>query len=561
MQPSRQGPKAQQEPERPTRAPEPEVTGSSRQRSLDCALLIVAASAALLTVVIFLRGYHSTLYADSWSVLMSYQSSGYRVTAQALFGFHNEHRPLFARIPILLDMWLDGGRSWIPFGTIFLVQAAHAWLLWRIAARQTWFENRYRALIISLAVFCCFYFSQMENFLWAFQTAFVLGPLFATGAVAAVAAQKEAGQKTGKWAAMVVLCSLGAPLCMASGVFVWWLVVAVAIGVRLPWKWIVGYAAAGAVTMAAYLYGYVRPAWHNNPLDAVRKPFEILAYAGRLLGSSWRWWPLELGEALCAGALVLLAIQLIAFVRTGRKNPWEAVPLAVMIFSAGTALLTALGRLSFGMKQAEQSRYQTPALLFWFMAALLMMGILRKYDGRWSVAFAVFGLVSMIWSFAGASKKLVDVQQERVQFEIAGAAWLSGVADVDAMKWMISGDQLPLGAALRERHFGPFSVPPGSELGKPLPIARIQLGSYCEGRFRREASFFETQWPGIRLRGWARRTSDGAPITRFLATTVDRRIVGVGVEGIAFAAVKSASEQIVVFGLPGDGKACAIVTD
>jgi hypothetical protein len=35
-------------------------------------------------------------------------------------------------------------------------------------------------------------------------------------------------------------------------------------------------------------------------------------------------------------------------------------------FLLSTAFLTALGRVDFGLEQASASRYQTPAMLFWW---------------------------------------------------------------------------------------------------------------------------------------------------------------------------------------------------
>src|SRR5450631_1319371 len=91
------------------------VTHLRYGRWLDLGLLAGALAVAGLTAVEFARGYCWTLFADSWTVLMDYQAAGYRVTAPLLLGFHAEHRPAFARLPILLDMRFDGGRGWLPF--------------------------------------------------------------------------------------------------------------------------------------------------------------------------------------------------------------------------------------------------------------------------------------------------------------------------------------------------------------------------------------------------------------------------------------------------------------
>lgn len=46
---------------------------------------------------------------------MDYQAAGFRLSAGSLLSFHAEHRPALARLPILVDMWIAGGRGWVPF--------------------------------------------------------------------------------------------------------------------------------------------------------------------------------------------------------------------------------------------------------------------------------------------------------------------------------------------------------------------------------------------------------------------------------------------------------------
>lgn len=523
-------------------------------------LLIAACAALALTLLVFSEGRSATLFADSWTVLMDYQGAGFRFSFPSLVLFHNEHRPLFARVFILADILWAGGRGWLPFGVIFLTQAVQAWLLCRIAARQPWFQKHDRIPVFSLAIFCCFTIAQTDNFLWSFQTAFVMNFVFITGAAAAVAAQKESASD--KWSALVFVSIGAAPLCLASGMFVWMLAAALALAIRLPRKWPLAYAAVGILGTPVYFLTYrENTKGLNNPMGALGKPMEVLSYVGHLLGSAWKGWPLELGELLTVAAIVMLAIRVYRLVRRPPGSPWEAVPLGVMMVSLGTALLTALARVQYGVKQAESTRYQTPALLFWFAAALVVLSLLPKDALRWRLLFNAFILIAMISSFRDAPETLERARTIRAKMDIAGAAWVSGVDDEESLNPMVAGNQLRLYWPMRERRLGPFSIPPGSEMGSILPVERIQVGSFCDGKFSRNGFFSNDRWPGVRLRGSARRASDGSPLQRFLVTTIDRRIVGAGSDGVAFAGVKTAEERLIVYGLPGDGKACAIVTD
>ena len=526
---------------------------------LNCALLTVALAVVVLCGRLFLEGYSHILFADSWVVLMDFKAANFQVTPAQLLGFHSEHRPLFARLPILADTLWAGGRGYVPFTLIFLTQAAHAWLLTFIARKQTWFQISQLPLVVALAVFCCFSPAQMENFIWSFQTAFVLNFFFATAGAAAVAAQKE--NQSPKWIAAVFICACGAPLCLASGVFVWWIVIAMSIALRLPRKWIVIYTAAAVLTMLLYVQGYKQPPGHNSPLDALRQPLGVLHYIAYFLGASWKWWTMGFGELLALAASVLLGFRIVSFIRARPTNPWEMVPLAVMLFSLGTGFLAALGRLNFGLDQAGSSRYQTPALLFWFMTALLVLQVLSKQAESVRLAFAGFVLLAMLSVFPASTGAFALVRDRRMGWEQAEAAWVSGVQDTNVINAMIAGNQLELYWPYRERHLGLFSVEPGAELGTIVSGDRIQGSNYCAGQFSRDAYFLGKEWPGIRLRGNAHLSSDLTPIREFITTTLDRRVVGVGVDGVVYASVKTEKEPLIVYGLLDHGKVCAVSTD
>ena len=557
MRPSPHGKTLKRKSVGPALATTPRLAApAERAVALNYALLGVALAVAVFSIVVFARGYSPILFADSWKVLIEYKDAGFSFSPSSLLSFHNEHRPFMARIPILVDQIWAGGRGWLPFGLIFLTQVTHAWLLWWIASKQPSFQHRQRLLIIALAIFCCFSPAQMENFIWSFQTAFLLNFLFASAAVAAVAAQKQ--NPSAHWSAVVAACACLAPLCLASGVLVWWLVVLMALAVRLPRKWVALYAVAGILTIILYLHGYAPQDEHNKPLDALSQPFQILLYVGYFLAASWKWWTIPFGELLAVIASTMMLWRIGQMFRKQTHNPWEAVPPALMLFSLGTGFLAALGRIKNGIEQAGSSRYQTPALLFWFMAALLVVAVLPK---RYETAFGLFLMAAMVSIFP-ASKGIDGlVTGRRLAWDRGGAAWVSGVDDRPVMDGMFAGNQLPLRESYLQRRLGWFSVSPGSELGSVVGVGRIQVSNFCQGIFHRDASFLDKQWPGIRLRGFARVRSTGEEIREFVTATSDRLVIGVGNNGIAYAALKSDKEPLVVYGLLDQHKVCAILTD
>lgn len=533
------------------------MRGPSRLETVLHWLLAAAACGIVLfTSIAIVRGYSATPYADSWNPLMSYRDFGYRVTLESLMMLHNEHRPLFARVPILIDLFWFEGRGFLPLALIFLTQAAQAFLLFSIARKQSWFAPaRHGVFLFALAVFCCFSPAQLENFAWTFQTAFVLASLFGVGALAAVAAQKE--QPSWKWPALVAFCSIGATFCLASGLLVWWVVALTAIALRLPWKWSLLYLAAAIATPPLYFLGYHRPPAHMDPIAALRKPFEVAHYALIYFGFSWRMWSAGLGELLVLVVLALLAARVVKLARTSPANAWEAVPPAIVVLLFGTAFLTALGRLNFGLEQAASGRYQTPALIFWFVAALLVLHALEYLDVRLQIAFAAIVLAAMLTPFGAMRWTLEKVDEHRLQQDRSGMAWVSGVEDQQAMPAIPV--IMPMIEGFRARHLSVFGIAPGLEVGGRLKAERILPGNACEGYFHRDSFVESRDWPGIRFRGEAYRGIDDTRITRFIATRPDLQIVGAGMGDMLYASAKSFSDPILVYGLLSDGKACSIL--
>ncbi|HEY3742687.1 MAG TPA: hypothetical protein VGL53_22730 [Bryobacteraceae bacterium] len=547
------------------------------EQPLNYALLAVAFAVTVFTATCCVLAYSPTPVLDSWEVLVGYNAYNFHTSIDSLVYFHNEHRPLFARVVMLTDMLHLGGKSYLTYGCIFLTQACHAFLLWTIARKQTWIERRDWAITGALAIYCCFSPAQIENLGWPFQIAFVLPFFLGTAAICAVATQKE--RPAWQWGLAVIVLASSAPLGLASGTLVWWIVVAMAVAVRLSWKWISIYCAAALATSYAYFHNFPKLPYHTDPLEAIRRPLEIAYYVVMYLGNSWKLWAYGaswehwshgVGEWLAAAALALLAFHLIRFIRARiapadspaarGANPWEAAVLAVMLLSTGTASVTALGRMNFGVDQAAASRYQTPALLFWFMAGVLVLGMLPKNVAWAKPVFAVLLLAGMLASFQGTHLALDSSRARKAELNIAGSAWASGVEDMDAMKSVTVFNYLSLRQPYLERHLSLFSISPFSNIGQRLDPSRIEFGNACLGRFERDKYFSSAEFPGIRLKGWAKRSSDGEVVDQFLSTTPDGRVVGVGAAGVVYAGVKNASDPVIVYGLLGHNKVCAIST-
>jgi hypothetical protein len=478
-----------------------------------CLLVVSALVLALSGYALWIR-YSPTPFADSWDPIESFQLTGHRLNWGALAWFHQEHRPATARALILADVVWAGARGYLTHAAILAIQAAQVCLLWFIARRQPWFEKRHRALAAAFAVFCCFSPGQIENLGWPFQTAFLLAFLLPVAALSAVVRQKETGSWV--WSVAVFFCASLAPLCLISGVLVWWWVAAMAVALRLSWRWIAAYSSCAAATVYLYFLDYPSAVVQSRPFDAVRKPSAVLWYVAEYFGSSWqvldrgqRWknWTLGAGEILAVGAVVAVCVWI--WRRRAGTNPWEAVPPAIALLCLANGFATAIGRLSVGLgNQPYASRYQTPALLFWFVAVLVVLGIGR--NRRWVLpAVSAVVLAGMLVPLESASVLLRDCAHIQRIMDRGGQAWIAGVEDLDAMLPITYYNYLKLRQGYFDRRLGWFATPPGSEIGTRIDASRIEVAGVCEGGFLREAFFPSAQWPGLRFHGGARRAGPG----------------------------------------------------
>ncbi len=337
------------------------------------------------TIRILVTTYSPVLFGDQWAVVNTLLQSHEHWSLGQLWAQHNEHRILTARLLGFADLYWFGGRNVSLFVEIILLQLCHLLLFSFLLLR---FGRLPRALYWTLMGFtgyCLLSPLQMENFVWAFQVCFILTSFLATACFASAlcyAEQLSTDSRRGRRAALIV-CLMAAFLAEASaghGLVVWPILVflSFALGFRARDRWIIVLVAA--VSVAAYLIGYVSPNPPNTTAEALAQPLKLFHFIVTYLGSSWDAqmpnpspWP-SVAESVTA--LVIVATLVGSWRALRHRNlfsPVQIAFLASLLFGLGSAAMTALGRLQFGGIQGAMAiRYQTPALLFWASLAALI---------------------------------------------------------------------------------------------------------------------------------------------------------------------------------------------
>jgi hypothetical protein len=384
-----------------------------------------------------------------------------------------------------------------------------------------------------LAAFCLFCPSQNENFVWGFQVAWPLAQLFTTLSFVALAlywygSQGQPGKEPSvKLLVVSILAALGATYSLANGNLLWPLLVAAALYLRLRVQAILSFATVGAVSIAFYMYHYVRPQTHAIA------PLEVLKYCSLYFFSSWA--ATNRGELFVLRlAILILLLPVLRYVPNFRPLAIQLV--STMLFCLATALVTATGRLKYGVSQAASSRYQTVALLFWCSLGLLWLGGAFLAHPRIRHLFLVAQVCLLAIFARGAIKAKYPIeitQRYAFQQKAATAALLTGVLDPVSLgevypEMEVLARTVPYMRANRLSVFsGSFALKLGKPLGSVFPLADP---NECSGALESVVPIDNSYGPGLRVLGWAwDRRHQRRPSS--IVVTTNGMIVGLGATG------------------------------
>jgi hypothetical protein len=464
----------------------------------------LASLAAGLAIVIV--GFAPIPFYDSFSFFRKFFDAGgwdgYGLAE--LYARHNEHRIVVPSLWFLLDIWAF--RASQAFLIVLTVVSAllHASVL-------TWMFRRLEhggpVLWVFAAVAAGTALSPLawENLVWSFQVQFIQVWLFATLAFASLTVGE--GRRDWNRTALAILCGLAATYTMANGLAVWPLLVGLALwrGLRGAPVWLL--VAVGVAVTAVEVAGFQPHSTHSDPADTVLRPIAVIHYALRYLtGGVAIIGPVArdlLGAALVL-AVIVMAIE--AVLHRGRNRPEHGVWLALAGFVIASALLTGLGRIGFGLAQADASRYATPSLLFLVVVFGLVLD--RVARSRIPAAAPVVGIAAVLALLVPglflAQRELPAIAGARDSRINAIVGYLaSGYRPADLLSLFPRITTVPprVMAGLDRSGLGPFAdrarfMPPPAALHG---AAQPPIGD-CRGHIDRVVS---NPVDGVEVSGWA----------------------------------------------------------
>jgi len=305
-----------------------------------------------------------------------------RLDLFTFWGFQNEHRIFLPRLILYALINLTGWQRQIIM-TVNLGIAIITAMFICAAARRTLGTSTFIAISMPLLMLL-FSFAQYENWLFAFQTNFLLAACGIACCLYGLTAQTP-GYALGRSGLILAFGgAIVASLSTLAGLLSWPAFL-LAIWRFGRWQTALWCASATAIIIP-YFIGFPKST------TTVAQSRELLEYALTYLGAPLGFPTVGLAMTYGGLGLVLMALAIGILwrleVSLSTIMPWLTLGLYAL---AGMAL-TTLGRAGFGREQALTSRYQLFSSLWWISLLVVSAFVVRLRRQRHGRAMASSGL-------------------------------------------------------------------------------------------------------------------------------------------------------------------------
>lgn len=503
---------------------------------------MVAAAIVANTLIWTWRLWTPLPFWDQWDTLADY--AAYKADGPSwamLFKQHMEHRLVFPRLLFLADLELFGGRNLLLIPLIMLIQGVTTLILLKAggAVQQA---NRALTVAVGASVTALmFSLTQHENFRWGFQVQFVGVYACAVASYALIhasAAREARGERYALPLTAAILLLVVGVFTMANGVVAAWLSLALALSLNLGKRSLIALAVTVAAATALYFVGYQHgPSGTVSSLaaDPVRAVQFVLSYLGNIAWEVWRGEERRL-ICLCVGALGvgLTGVATIRMLLGRDRGSVRLVYLAVIILVSSSAVLTAAGRMSFGVEQAFASRYMTPVAIYWSCQLLYWASVSRKH-GRWTAPVWCGAAIVIVAMGAAQRHVKASIFEQIAAMHLASDALLVRVNDTYALERAYPRPNVIAEVApfMRREHLSIFTSNEAEWVGQALTkVARPSEASRCAGAFDVIRRPPQNLGDVVQVAGWAWDRADRRPAKRVLLINDDGIVAGIATVGI-----------------------------
>jgi hypothetical protein len=416
------------------------------RKTICAALLLVALIPVALAVSGVVRHWEPLPYWDEWrtpGLLLTNYAQG-KLRLSDFFLQHNEARMVF---PCILYFILANVHGWdmrdVMAVTLF-EDAAVCGLILLLFLRTTGATVITALAAFAVATFLCFSPVQYENFL----SGFLFAPFVPGLATVSVAVVNLSRFRFGIKTTINAVVALIATYTFANGMLLW------IFGLPLPaaqesaskrsrFACYSIFASTAFVSIAGYFINYEHPPSHPPfHFGIVQSAHYLILWVGSYFNSA-ETSPLAVGLVVLALWIVALTITirlLVCGAQWRHFYPW----LLISLYGLSSGLITAMGRVGFGVQQALSSRYAIFSL-FIYLGLVGTTFALYSYEQdqavlrrrRWIIGLAtgVIALAVPAWcfSFLRGEQLMIQVAQRSARL-LCAFEWIDAFPENPDLK-------------------------------------------------------------------------------------------------------------------------------
>lgn len=369
------------------------IISVSRQRILVALFLGGILLAPAIMFLLVRRFAVNVPFGDEWEfpLRLVQLNMGELTLVDFFWGQHNEHRIVFPRLITFALAYLTGynvvAQMYVGF-VLKLLSLLFIWKLLQITLRQT------QAALISpltiLTSLLLFSAAEVENWTWGFNA--LIWSLTVSCAIATVwTLARWPARWSGTLAAF--LWTFVGVLTLAGNLTLWGvdllgiLAYSLTQSKKVQWLHVALWIVAAIVVPTVYFTDYHHPSYHPDLLLFLTHPIDFGIFIPAYLGT-----PLSLGtgyqSAAAVGFLGLVGLGAAVYwlVRYSAKMIKSIIPWLLLVsFALSNAIITAIGRVGFGLEHATSSRYTAVSTLFW-IGAFAVIAVAVRQDFRQNLA-------------------------------------------------------------------------------------------------------------------------------------------------------------------------------
>jgi hypothetical protein len=377
---------------------------------------------------------------------------------------------------------------------------------------------------------------------------------------------------------------------MVNGLLAWPILILLGFILRAPARWLLLLGLAGLAVAGAFFIDYT-PGPGIDRAELLRAPMARLPWVAACLGAPLSWLSPAAGTALGAGGLIAAAAFSLCFaLLRPAARPVESLHLGLLLFSLGTAFMTALGRMRYSDALWSSPRYQTFTLVLWLN--LIALGLIRlaKPTGPHRSLRALLMSAVLVWMVAVLLPAHFRQGRATVAFgEKARAANLAITVGIEHRpsyssilpfrdRREIEDSVMRHAGFLREHALGMFAEGAqhllGRRVGEQLAISESQA---CSGELTDVERLGGAALRGAALSGWAWNRSRRSMPAPILIADEEGEVIGLGErrrrtldllpgafphadlrDWTAYARPPREGSSLMVWGLVSEGEVCAI---